>query len=254
MNEIITTALMTFGAGFTGASFSKATVPGQALDDIMTIVGFNKLHEVAEKQRAKRDQNIKRYKEDIAQEIIKIPEENIQEPPLAIVGPALEASKYYIEEEHLREMFAKIIATSMDNRLDDKIHPSYIEIIKQLSHHDALVLKKIKKAKLFTGSPYPTMSMVLESEKGTKTIFPLLVLFKGDYGFEKNSISINNLERLGILKISNGTYAADENVYTPYYQNDVINSVLEKNPEMTLVKNSFSLSNFGTNFINLCVD
>lgn len=53
MEPIITNALMTFGAGFVGATFSKAKGPGQALDDVMTLVGFDRLHEVAEKKRAK---------------------------------------------------------------------------------------------------------------------------------------------------------------------------------------------------------
>ncbi|MBT2721454.1 DUF4393 domain-containing protein [Bacillus sp. ISL-46] len=62
------------------------------------------------------------------------------EPPLSIVGPALEASKFYIEEEELRSMFAKVVAASMDNRQASYVHPAFIEIIKQLSPVDALVI------------------------------------------------------------------------------------------------------------------
>lgn len=142
MDPIITNALMTFGAGFTGATFSKAKGPGQALDDVMTLVGFDKLHEVAEKKRTKRELNMQLYKDSIAQKIVAIPEEDLKDPPLSIVGPALEASKYYIEEETLREMFARLIASSMDERHSDIAHPSFVEIIKQLSPDDAIFLKK----------------------------------------------------------------------------------------------------------------
>lgn len=245
---------MTFGAGFTGATFAKAKGPGKALDDIMTLVGFEKLHEFAEKKRAKREIIVQNYKESIAQNIVSIPEEHIQEPPLAIVGPALEASKFYIEENSLREMFAKVIGLSMDDRFNDKIHPSFVEIIKQLSPHDAQVLQKIKAINLYVGSPYPSMQMVIESDSGTTTIFPLIVLFKDDISFENNAISINNLERLGILKIDMGRWSADDSKYIPYHENYVIQQVLNKNPEMSLEKGSFSLSDFGKNFIDLCVE
>lgn len=254
MDPIITDALMTFSAGFMGAAFSKAKGPGKALDDIMTIVGFDKLNEVAEKKRAKREIVVQNYKESIAQNIVSIPEENIQEPPLAIVGPALEASKFYIEEDSLRKMFAKVIGLSMDDRFNDKIHPSFVEIIKQLSPHDAQVLQTIKSIDLYVGSPYPAMQMVIESDSGTKIVFPLIVLFKGDIPFDKNAISINNLERLGILKIDMGRWSADDSKYNSYHENYVIQQVLNVHPEMSLKKGSFSLSDFGKNFIDLCVE
>ncbi|MDK4351665.1 DUF4393 domain-containing protein [Enterococcus thailandicus] len=254
MDPIITNALMTFGAGFTGATFAKAKGPGQALDDIMALVGFEKLHEVAEKKRAKRDAVVQKYKESIAQNIVAIPDENIQEPTLAIVGPALEASKFYIEEDSLREMFAKVIGLSMDSSFNDKIHPSFVEIIKQLSPYDAQVLCKIKEVNLFVGSPYPVMQMVLKSDQGTKTIFPLIALFKNDVSFDKNAVSINNLDRLGILRVDMGRWPANDSLYAPYYENYVVNSVLEKQPTFELEKGSFSLSDFGKNFIDLCVE
>ncbi len=61
---------------------------------------------------------------------------------MSIVGPALEASRYYIEEEELRKMFAKLIASSMNkNKSEISItHPSFVEIIKQLTPLDAQIL------------------------------------------------------------------------------------------------------------------
>lgn len=255
MDPIITNALMTFGAGFAGAAFAKAKGPGQVLDDIMTLVGFEKLHEVAEKKRAKREQNVKQFKESIAQNIVSIPEENIVEPPLSIVGPALEASKYYIEEETLREMFAKIIGLSMNSEYTGKLHPSFVEIIKQLSLHDAQVLQKIKKVGLITGSPYPIVKMSVKYKEGSKTLFPLIVLFNGDIGyFEDNTISINNLERLGILQVDMNSQVTNSDKYKKYYDNSIIQELLKQHSNMELDKGCFYLSNFGENFISLCVE
>ncbi|WP_217588771.1 DUF4393 domain-containing protein [Lentibacillus saliphilus] len=255
MYEIITSGLMTFGAGFATSSITKAQGPGRALDDIMALVGFEKLHEVAEKKREKREQNVKNYKESIAQKIASIPEEKLQEPPLSLVGPALEASKYYIEEETLREMFSNLIASSMNSSQSNLVHTSYVDIIRQLSPHDAHILKEFKKMSLSVNAPHPIMSMVIHSEgEGTKTIFPMIALFEENIDFFNNAPSINNLERLGIIKTSFTTYLHDDNEYNFIRDHHAVKSVLEKNKHMTLKKGSFVLTNFGENFISICVE
>ena len=55
----------------------------------------------------------------------------------------MEASKYYFEEKELREMFSKLIVCSLNSSKSNMVHPSFIEIIKQLSSTDAILLKKI---------------------------------------------------------------------------------------------------------------
>lgn len=49
LNEIITNVGVSFATAFATSSFSKAAGPGQALDDLMTLAGFDKLHTLAEK-------------------------------------------------------------------------------------------------------------------------------------------------------------------------------------------------------------
>lgn len=144
MLELIPTIATSFATAMLSNTISNAQGPAQALDDLMVLSGFEKLHLYAEKKRAETEINIQSYKESIAQELIQIPEENIQEPQMSIVGPALEASKYYIEEKEIREMFAKIVAGSMDNRFSSNIHHSFVEVIKQLNKNDALFLKEFK--------------------------------------------------------------------------------------------------------------
>lgn len=218
MDPIITNALMTFGAGFTGATFSKAKGPGQALDDVMTLVGFDKLHEVAEKKRTKRELNMQLYKDSIAQKIVAIPEEDLKDPPLSIVGPALEASKYYIEEETLREMFARLIASSMDERHSDIAHPSFVEIIKQLSPDDAIFLKKFN-------SIVPVADIIItgtvQQETGKLKLLydgPTYLGFKNFYADKEfpnwidNARIISNLLRLGLIELEN-TELYDKSIY-----------------------------------------
>lgn len=203
LDPIITNYLMTFGAGFATAAFSKAKGPGQALDDVMTIVGFDRLHEVADRKRAKRELNMQLYKDSIAQKIVAIPEENLKEPPLSIVGPALEASKYYIEEEELREMFAKLISGSMDSSKDDIIHSSYVDVIKQLTRLDAENLVYISKS---SGSPIAEIRNKFTNGKYEGNYEIMRTNLFIDNPNEKNQTklgaSLENLRRLGLANIS----------------------------------------------------
>ncbi|MBC1306949.1 DUF4393 domain-containing protein [Listeria booriae] len=278
MYPIITTALMTFGAGFTGASFAKAQGPGQALDDIMTLVGFSKLHEVAEKKRAKREQNITEFKESIAQEILKIPEDSIQEPHLSVVGPALEASKYYIEEGALRNMFAKLIASAMDSSKNSLTHPAFVEVIKQLSPFDALFIRNINNL-------LPLKQIVIKGIEPEKTadMFlkkfydgPIITGFINFYYDNKyidyvaNAKSISNLLRLGLIDIvdapvGDGTSAYDGiNSGIELFKNREENIELLKKANDELPKehapyifetyrNYIRLTHFGESFFETCI-
>ena len=242
--------------GAIGGSASAGAFAGpiQTLQDWWYINFGHSMSERAELLKAKQELNIQAYRDNILEEASKISPENIQEPKLSIMGPALEASKYYIEEENLRKMFAKIVASSMDKTQNGIIHPSFVEIIKQLSSHDANVLMNIKKANVHVGSPYPAMKMVIVSDQGIKYIFKLIVVFDNETGFQDNAISINNLNRLGILEVDMGTWSVNDANYDIIKNDFVVKSILDKNPDMELQKGSYSVTNFGKNFIDICVE
>ena len=102
---------------------------GLPVDGVMGWLGY-----WGQKQQIKRAVHLEEYKKQIAKKIAEIPEENLIEPPVRIVGPAIEASKFFIEETTCREMFAQLIASSCNSAVSGAVHPSFHEIIKQLSH------------------------------------------------------------------------------------------------------------------------
>ena len=106
--------------------------PQQTFHDIWHLI-FGGFHNFVEKKRISRVVDLENFKMSLEHKIADIPKGSLVEPKLSTLGPALEASKYYIEEEQLREMFAKLIASSMDNRVDSKVHPAFVEIINSTS-------------------------------------------------------------------------------------------------------------------------
>lgn len=73
------------------------------------------------KKVMERDHNLELYKKELKKQIGDIPPENLQEPKMNVLGPAIEASKFYFEEKEYREMFSKLIAASFDSSKSDGI-------------------------------------------------------------------------------------------------------------------------------------
>ena len=65
---------------------------GLLVDGVMGWLGY-----WGKKQKIKREVYLEDYKKKITENILSIPEDHLIEPPMRIVGPAVEASKYFIE-------------------------------------------------------------------------------------------------------------------------------------------------------------
>ncbi len=70
-----------------------------------------------------------------------VPEENIITPPINIAGPAIEAMRFTGENDELREMYVNLLAASMDKRTSNNVFPRFVEITKNLTTKDAIILK-----------------------------------------------------------------------------------------------------------------
>ena len=241
--------------GFLGGATSAGvfTGPIQTLQDWWYINYGHNISTQAELLRAKNEMDVENLKNSTLQQVATIPPENVQEPPLKILGPALEASKYYIEEEELRSMFAKILASSFDDRKNLIIHPSFVEIIKQLDVTDARILQFLKEQNHAAGSPIPIMKAVIRSDSGYKIVFPIIYFINGTEGINELSSSLTNLERLGLLKIDDDTYSTIDSDYDFIRNNYFVQHVLQKYPEISLEKMCFSITPLGNNFLQVCL-
>lgn len=73
--------------------------------------------------------------------------EKIVEPEAYVAVPAIQAISYSMNSEELRNLYANLLAKAMNSDTKDFVHPSFVEIIKQMSPIDALVLKEIAYSK-----------------------------------------------------------------------------------------------------------
>ncbi len=70
-----------------------------------------------------------------------VPAEELINPTSQIAGPAIEALRFVADEPAMRELFANLIASSMNKQTANNAHPAFVEIIKQLSSQEAQILQ-----------------------------------------------------------------------------------------------------------------
>ena len=84
----------------------------------------------------------------VAKKLQNIPLENIQTPDPAVAGPSLESLRYTGHKESLSEMYANLIATSMDSQSSEDAHPGFVEIIRNLNSEEAKILSFLMHEKI----------------------------------------------------------------------------------------------------------
>jgi hypothetical protein len=156
----------------------------------------------------------------VAEKLKNIKEENIVTPPPHVAVPVIEALRYTGHDENLRELFANLLATSMDKETLDKAHPGYVEIIKNLSSDEALLLSAFV---LKSSYPIIDVQVVYKENTGFVTLLSHYSHLHKIVALKRNDLTpsyLNNLCRLGILEIPTGIHLTAENTYEPL-ENDL---------------------------------
>ena len=225
---------------------------GLLVDGVMGWLGY-----WGQKQQIKRAVYLEEYKKQIVQKITKISEQNLIEPPIRIVGPAIEASKFFIEETTCREMFAELIASSCNSAISGAVHPSFPEIIKQLSPLDAHFLLLFKKQTTF-----PIAELTGKDANGKLTPYPYLLFdfmtVPNDFSYSEHlelSKTVDMLVRLGLMlkndRIIQLNYDYDSFKNHWFYR--AIEKTLEEGSTLRIHSYRIELTLLGKDFVRSCV-
>ena len=251
MDEIVR-SLLTAAGGAAISSVFKG--PAETFSQLW-YYNFGYKMDIKVRQRKQEVDNL--FLKDIATEVSNIPIDQIQEPKLSVLGPALEASKYYIDDEELRSLFAKLIAASMDNSKNEVLQPAFVEIIKQMSPIDAKNLINLYDIK---DKQNPIVSIILESKdsKNYKEVFDHFYIENiGNISHVRVASSLLNLKRLGLIEINYGVFLSDKNRYLSYENHPIINQFKnEYNDDLhsiKLKKGLIKITNFGMDFCKICI-
>ena len=123
-----------------------------------------------------------------------VPEEKIVSPDPRIVGPMVLDLGFAIDEESIREMYAKLASADMTADTKSLAHPSFVEIIKQMTPTDTKVLGALSRVE----GIYEVRHKLPNGGMFELARVPNIEIEKVDDS--QILLSISNLERLGLVK------------------------------------------------------
>ena len=142
------------------------------------------------------------------------------EPYVAI--PAIQQISYSYDSDELRDMYANLLANFMDKERSDLVHPSFVEVIKQLNPDEAKLLKSFGPSNAVL---YPLIDIRLNEEgAGYRTIARNYGILGESICERPNCISryLENLSRLGLIYIPDDLYLTDSSRYEPIEQSSYV--------------------------------
>lgn len=206
---------------------------------------------------AQREYNVAETEKLLAKKLENIEPEKIVSPEPYVAVPALQAISYSMNSDELRELYANLLAKSMCIDTKNSVHPSFVEIIRQMSPLDAATFKIILNADL-----RPLIDMKIRSPKsvggGTNTIFRN-VSWILTYPYKQLMVSFDNLERLNLINISDSYYTHSENYQlatnTSFYVTNkhIILNNLKSGESYEEDKKVMFVTDLGNLFGNICI-
>jgi len=163
---------------------------------------------------------------------------DIRPPPMSVAGPLLLNMAFSSEEPDLREMYAKLLASSMDRAMSAAAHPSFVALIQQLAPAEARILHHIAAS----GKEWPGW----EGDAHTDDLRASLESTCREAGvidLSKAEFHFDNLVRLRLLGYESSSEARLMSGGRSEYEDEVVTEHYEL----------IELTQYGRVFLDVCV-
>jgi len=203
----------------------------------------------------------------LEQKLENVDPNKIVTPEAYVAVPAIQAISYSMDSKELRNLYANLLAKAMNVDTKDFVHPSFVEIIKQMSPIDAHILEEIS-SKSFIQVANIYCSKYLN--KNTNHSIQLMENPIEKHGFEGLThiidfppdiikIAIDNILRLRLIE-------------ERFHLNDTINEEIKASPlyisisqqlkkfvvddtwKYEEIPQSYHLTDLGKSFRNICIN
>ena len=161
-----------------------------------------------EKAKIALEKNLDSYREQLEN----IPEEDVTEIPPEIGVPVAEKLAYITDEE-LSQLYINLLAKASTVQTIDQAHPSFVNIIGNLSPDEAVLLKELKGVH---DIPFLEARLVVKGKNQWNTLADLLTGLESKLKltYPSNIVAyLSNFEGLGIIQIRRDIYVIEEGVY-----------------------------------------
>lgn len=195
----------------------------------------------------------------LREKVEKIPEEKQCDPEPYVAIPAIQQISYCFDSADLRDLYANLLASSMNTDKKWTVHPGYVDIIKQLTPDEAKILKELPP---ITSVYHPIIDILINlgAEKGDIEILRNYSLDGNKYCDNPGNIGqyFDNLSRLKLIAIPEDRHLMDDNSYTDITNSEYVRSIMEQpmpdGLSHAIRKKYYYVTDFGTGFIKCCLD
>ncbi|MEL7110472.1 MAG: DUF4393 domain-containing protein [Pseudomonadota bacterium] len=181
-----------------------------------------------------------------------VPKTQICAPSLEITIPAIEAMRY----SPLRRQIAALIASTMDRENAHAAHPSFLNILQQLTADEVRILGAFPS----TGRVLPMAHLWVSlsgdhAELLHRNIMPASIANLCETK-SRLPLYIDNLTRLQLLHEPDGVKIGDSRIYSDLLRQDFCANILEQphiRKKSTLEKHTIAMSDVGETFRKVCL-
>lgn len=209
---------------------------------------------------AEREYKLAETEKLLAQKLEHIDENKIVTPEAYVAVPAIQAISYSMDSEELRNLYANLLAKSMNIDTKDSVHPAYVSIINQMTPLDAKILQIISNE---PEKDIPIIDLIAFYKKTdyieTYTMLQSNITSLDISSIEFISLSIENLLRNNLIYIIDGEYTLgydsiyNSQQYKEFYtqQKDNLHTPYTN---IKIKKKDCCLSNLGKSFCKICIN
>jgi hypothetical protein len=195
----------------------------------------------------------KRFANDFAAEIARIAPDSIIEPEAIISVPVLQGLALSHEDKALRDMYLGLLASAMDARSKASAHPSYVDIIRQLTPDEARLVQSMLK---HVSIPYVEVNVLahwygpwaIRKEFRTEITYLLESKYVEPDSVERMRTMLDNLLRLKLFEEHGSSFLQDSE-YSWLETNAALIRVRQEHGRRVYLKKGFlGRTNYGYMF------
>lgn len=244
-----------------GAVYSDAVHPTMKAVGNIVALPFQAIDAALSKPRLwvlERQYNFERTRIILAEKLKDVSPDKIVPPDNYVAVPALQQISYCFDSDELRNMYANLLAASMQSDKKWGIHPAFVDIIKQLTPDEAKILKEIP-PDMYTYLPVLDVRIKDKNGVGFNVIYSNYSdIAEKICDYPQNICAyLENLDRLKLIELDKDAFLTNNEVYDNLKQSPriqkITSRVLAGDKVYDFKYGCFRLTSFGLSFVKMCI-